>query len=130
MYILPISVQFLVSHDYFQDPSDAVPHAKQHTAPILCVEGTITNIQEMCIICERKIVTLNLNPSVCSGLLILITTYHLYNLEYPKAVAPLLTFLEEKRAAAPVTTKTGITYNNLFRSVTLFEQCAEASNSD
>jgi len=57
MYILPISVPFLVSHDYLQDPSDAVPHAKQHTALILC---TITNIIETCIICERKIVTLNL----------------------------------------------------------------------
>ena len=78
----------------------------------------------MCIVCERKINTLNLHADVCSGLLILIATYHLYNLEYPKVVAPLLTL-----AAAAVTTKTGITYNNLFHSVTLFEQRTEASTS-
>ena len=66
---------------------------------------------------------------ICSGLLVLISTYHLYNLEYPKVEAPLLKFLEEKLAAAPVTTKTGITYNNLFRSVTLLEQRTEATST-
>ena len=121
-----ISYPILVSHNYFQDLSDAVPHAKQHTPPLLCIEGTITNIKEMCIVCERKIITLNLQANICSGLLALIATYHLYNLEYPKVVAPLMKFLEEKLAAAPVTTKTGITYNNLFRTITLLEQRTEA----
>ena len=55
------------------------------------------------------------------SLLTLISVYFTYNLEYKKDVYLALTFLQEK-LSIPVTEKTKIHYNNLFRSVTLFEQ--------
>ena len=55
------------------------------------------------------------------SLLTLISVYFTYYLEYKKDVYLALTFLQEK-LSIPVTVKTKIHYNNLFRSVTLFEQ--------
>ena len=55
------------------------------------------------------------------SLLTLISVYFTYYLEYKKDVYLALTFLQEK-LSIPVTVKTKIHYNNLFRLVTLFEQ--------
>ena len=56
------------------------------------------------------------------SLLTLISVYFTYYLEYKKDVYLALTFLQEKLTSTPVTVKTKTHYNNLFRSVTLFEQ--------
>ena len=56
------------------------------------------------------------------SLFTLISVYFTYYLEYKKGVYLALTFLQEKLTNTPVKVKTKIHYNNLFRSVTLFEQ--------
>ena len=56
------------------------------------------------------------------SLLTLISVYFTYYLECKKDVYLALTFLQEKLTSTPVTVKTKTQYNNLFRSVTLFEQ--------
>ena len=56
------------------------------------------------------------------SLLTLISVYFTYYLEYNKDVYLALTFLQEKLTSNPVIVKTKTHYNNLFRSVTLFEK--------
>ena len=62
------------------------------------------------------------NESLVVSLITLISVYFTYYLEYKKDVYLALTFLQEKLTSTPVTVKTKTQYNNLFRSVTLFEQ--------
>ena len=95
--------------------------ARTHTAPVICIHGTVNEIKEMVICCEKKIVTDNMDK-LWFCLLTLISVYFLYNLEYPKLVAPALTFLQEKMAGAPVTKKVGTNCTNLFRAVSLLER--------
>ena len=60
--------------------------------------------------------------SIVVSLIILISVYFTYYLEYKKDVFLALTFLQEKLTSTPVTIKMKTHYNNLFRSVTLLEQ--------
>ena len=60
--------------------------------------------------------------SIVVSLIILISVYFTYYLEYKKDVFLALTFLQEKLTSTPVTIKMKTYYNNLFRSVTLLEQ--------
>ena len=80
----------------------------------------MNDIDEMMVACEKKIATDNMDK-LWFGLLVLISVYFLYNLEYPKKIAPALLFLQEKLAGAPATMKVGTNYANLFRSVSLLE---------
>ena len=110
-----------VPFSHLQDSADSVVFAKTHTAPFLCIKGTIDEIEEMVIACEKKIVTENMNKPYFA-LLVLLSVYFLYNLEYPKPISLPLTFLQEKLAGAPVTTKVGTNYCNLIRAVSLLER--------
>ena len=57
-----------------------------------------------------------------TGLITLVAVYFTYYLEYKKDVFLALTFLQEKLTNTPVSIAPKTHYNNLFRSVTLFEQ--------
>ncbi len=74
------------------------------------------------VLCEKKIVTTNISGHIVYGILVLLSVYFLYNLEYPNTIAPALVFLQEKLAGFPVSRKLGITYSNLYRAVTLLEE--------
>ena len=57
-----------------------------------------------------------------TGLIMLIAVYFTYYLEYKKDVFLALTFLQEKLTNTPVSIAPKTHYNNLFCSVTLFEE--------
>ena len=110
--------------NYTQDPSEASLFARTNTSPFIVVEGTLAEPKSWYILCEKRMVTYKVeaNDSLVVSLIILISVYFTYYLEYKKDVFLALTYLQEKLTSTPVTAKTKTHYNNLFRSVTSFEQ--------
>ena len=115
-----------------QDPSEASLFSRTNTSPFIVVEGTVDEPKYWYILCEKRMVTYKItaNGSMVVALITLISVYFTYYLEYRKEVFLALTFLQEKLTNTPVTVKTKTHYNNLFRSVTLFEQRASADTED
>ncbi len=99
-------------------------YSRTNTSPFMVVEGTFSEPKHWYIICEKRMVTYKINAedTLVTGLITLIAVYFTYYLEYKKDVFLALTFLQEKLTNTPVSIAPKTHYNNLFRSVTLFEQ--------
>ena len=104
-----------------QDPSEVNIFSRTNTSPFMVVEGTLSEPKYWYIICEKRMATYKINAkdTLITGL---ITVYFTYYLAYKKDVFLALTFLQEKLTSTPVSIAPKMHYNNLFRSVTLFEQ--------
>ena len=99
-------------------------YSRTNTSPFMVVKGTFSEPKHWYIICEKRMVTYKINAedTLVTGLITLIAVYFTYYLEYKKDVFLALTFLQEKLTNTPVSIAPKTQYNNLFRSVTLFEQ--------
>ena len=119
--------QIMTKSHHTQDPSEASIFARTNTSPFIVVEGTITQQKQWYILCEKRMVTYKVDADE-TLVVSLITLISVYYLEYRKDVFLALTFLQEKLTSTPVTVKTKTHYNNLFRSINLFEQVSESED--
>ena len=78
-----------------QEPDVAsLDFTRTHTSELLCIQGTENDIRQMVIIGEKKVLTNNMaGRSIAEGLLVLVSTYYAYQLEFPKNVGAVMTFL-------------------------------------
>lgn len=99
-------------------------YSRTNTSPFMVVEGTLSEPKHWYIMCEKRMATYKITAkdTLVTGLITLVAVYFTYYLEYKKDVFLALTFLQEKLTNTPVSIAPKTHYNNLFRSVTLFEQ--------
>lgn len=72
----------------------------------------------MVIIGEKKVLTNNMaGRSLAEGLLILVSSYYAYQLEFPKNVGAVLTFLARRMGNAPFEKNPTTVYTNFMRVI-------------
>ena len=78
--------------------------------------------KEMVITCENRKISTNIGDDLIKGLQILLATYFMYDLEYPKGSKGVLKFLQERLLGIPLHKDPGTTYNNIARIISFFER--------
>ncbi|MCG8624250.1 MAG: hypothetical protein MJE68_19935, partial [Proteobacteria bacterium] len=74
----------------------------------------------MVIIVEKKVLTNNMaGRSIAAGLLVLVSTYYAHQLEFPKNVGTLTTFLARQMGNAPFERNPTTVYTNFMSSIEL-----------
>lgn len=97
---------------------------KDNTHPwILCI-GTPSSISSAVLVCQRKVITIEIGKTVFSALLTLLAIHYTYELQYNPLVQQPLEFLQEKLLGdhLPTSRKISVAYSSLFRAVDCIEQ--------
>lgn len=72
----------------------------------------------MVIIGEKKVLTNNMvGRSIADGLLVLVSTYYTYQLEFPKNVGAVMTFLARRMGNAPFEKNPTTVFTNFVRVI-------------
>lgn len=84
----------------------------------------------MVIIGEKKVLTNNMaGRSIAAGLLVLVSTYYAHQLEFPKNVGTVMTFLARQMGNAPFERNPTTVYTNFMRVINrIVEENKEADD--